>query len=284
MQVYLDTLEAWGFTDIPEIQLDEKIDYFEHFNDIYNDDNIELIKDYLLAHSAETTVCYLDKDIYYGYLDLYNERVGSSGYKSDVDSAIIYTSEDLGWPLSKLYCERYVTEEDKENVYNVITEIIDEYKLMIAEEDFLSDETKANAIYKLDNMIIKCMYPDEWPDYSGLELEGSLVDMYLSIYDYRRRLDVAAFNEAVDRNAWGVTPITNNAFYEPNNNSIIIMPAFVGDLLYNEDMEKEEVYAYLGSVVAHEISHGFDPTGGMYDATGNFADWWTEEDYDAYNN
>ncbi len=282
VDTYLQSWANWGITDIPQIQIFEKMDYIAHLNDIYSEENLEIIKDYLIAHTAADTISALDKELFYFSLDILNELNGSSGYEAEEKYAMDSVSSSLGWPLSKLYCEKYVTPEDKENVYNVINDIIEEYKLMISEEDFLSEETKENAIRKLEGMVINCMYPDTWYDYSELELDGNLLDMELAINQFATEKSFREFKDPVDREQWDFTPITINAFYYSRNNSINILPGLIGDVLYNDDMEKEEVYAMLGSVVGHEISHGFDPNGAMYDVEGNYTDWWTAEDHEAF--
>lgn len=282
-QVYLDKLYKLGLTDIPQIQLNEKIDFFEHLNDIYSEENIEIIKDYLIAHTAVKAMGKLDKELFYQYLDIANELSGGTGYRPEEEMAIANTSNYLGWPLSKLYCDKYVTQKDKQNISSLISKTIDEYKVMISKEAFLSEETKNNAINKLDKMVIKCMYPDEWYDYSQLELTGTFLDICQESlqFDLKRMID--EFNEPIDRTKWSFTPITLNAFYDSSENSINILPGLIGDVLYNDDMKTEEVYAMIGVVIGHEISHGFDPNGAMYDEVGNYSDWWTQEDYEAFD-
>lgn len=282
IEFYLDCIEKSGITDVPEIQLNGKIDYYEHLNEIYCEENLEIIKDYLIAHTAFNVITLLDKELYYKYLDVQNEFNGVTGYKSEEEYALKLVSNTLGWPLSKLYCDKYVTKEDKQLIYDIICDIIDEYEVMVSEEEFLSKETKANAIRKLNNMQINCMYPDEWKDYSELELSGTFFDMKTAILEFEFYKMVDKFHDPIDRAEWIMTPITANACYSPANNSINILPGLVGDVLYNDEMEIEEVYAMVGSVIGHEISHGFDPRGAMYDENGNYKDWWTEEDHEAF--
>ncbi len=282
-QVYLDKMYDLGVIDIPQIMLDGKIDYFKHLNDIFCEENIEIIKDYLIAHTATKAIGKLDKELYYQYMDILNELNGGTGYRPEEEVAIENASNYLGWPLSKLYCDKYVSEEDKQNVSSVISKIIDEYKVMISEEEFLSEETKANAIKKLDHMIIKCMYPDEWYDYSTLELNGTFLDICQECLQFDMKKSIDEFNEPFDREKWENTPITVNAFYQFTENSINILPGLIGDVLYNDEMKIEEVYAMAGAIIGHEISHGFDPNGAMYDEVGNYSNWWTQEDYEAFD-
>jgi len=279
--------ESRGLTDIDTLHLSEKMDYFENLDSIITEENIDIIKDYLIAHTADTSIRYLNRDCYYKYLDIINKQNGSTGYQEEKRYAMNSTNSFLGWPLSKLYIEKYVTSEDKENVNNVITEIIEKYKTMLESEDFLSDETKKEAINKLNHIRINCMYPDNWDeyDYSNLELlpSNNFFENYIKIKQFEENKSIKEYNEPVNKDIWASTPITLNAFYYSRDNSINILPGLIGDVLYNKDMSKEEVLAKLGSVVAHEISHAFDPNGATYDADGNLNNWWTEEDYSNFN-
>ena len=272
---------AYGLETIPGVQLNEKIDYFDHLDEIISERNLEHIKDYLLAHTASSAIDMLDKETYYKAIDIQNSIMGSTGYKEENVYAVNTVSSLLEWPLSRLYCDRYVTEEDKQNVYALIEQTLNGYKEMLQKEDYLSEATKEKAIEKLNKMRINCMYPDDWSDYSyeGLELPDCYFDAVVEISQYEMEKGLSAFYDPVDKSKWTVcTPITQNAFYEPSSNSINILPGLIGDVLYNSDMSKEEVYGQLGIIIGHEISHAFDPSGATYDSDGNYNSWWTEED------
>jgi len=269
--------------DSPEYILYEKMDYFENLDEICCEDNLQIMKDYLLAHTASRAALYLDKECYYSSLDAYNKLLGTSGYQDEEQYALSYVVNSLGWPMSKLYCEKYVTDEDKQTIYDLITDIIAEYKEMLSSEEFLSDDTKAEAINKLNHIRIRCMYPDEWEDYSSVNLSDNCFENFITMASYETQKKWNEFEEPVDKDKWIVTPITMNAFYYSSDNSINILPGLIGDVLYNSEMPKEEVYAYIGVVIGHEISHAFDPDGATYDADGNYKNWWTDEDYENFD-
>ena len=276
---------AYGLKELPEVILYEKKDFFENYDEILSEKNLELIKNYMLAHTAASAIGVLDKEIYYKGMDIRNELLGSTGYKEESEYAVNTVSSLLEWPLAKLYCDQYVTKEDKQNVHNLIDEIIKGYSEMLQKEDFLSDATKDKAIEKLDKMQINCMYPDDWSKYAydNLELSESYFDSVIEIQQYKIKKMVDTFYDPVERSKWdGFTPITQNAFYDPQRNSINILPGFIGDVLYNSDMPKEEVYGKLGAIIGHEISHAFDPSGASYDAEGNRNNWWTDEDKEKF--
>ncbi len=271
-------LEREGYPADTQIILNEKMDFFDNYDRIVCDDNIEIMRDYLIAHSASYAAKMLDKECFYAKIDVDNALLGATGYKEETEYAISETKSILGWPASKLYCDEYVSEQDKQNIYDVIKDIIEEYKVMLREEDFLSDDTKESAIKKLENMEINCMYPDEWDDYSELELSGNFLEISMQITRFEQRKSAKDFTKPVDRKQFADTPITVNAYYNPGTNSINILPGLVGDVLYRSDMPIEEVYAKVGAVIGHEISHAFDPVGANYDEIGNYKCWWTDED------
>ncbi len=279
-----ESLKAWGIEEIPALWLCEKEDYFEHLDELLSEENLDDIKDYLLAHTASSAINRLDKETFYKSVDIKNTLNGSEGYKEETEYAIDVVSSKLGWPLSKLYCDRYVTSQDKQNVYDLIEGIVEKYKEMLQEENFLSESTKEKAIEKLDKLRINCMYPDDWSEYSydDLEISDSYFEAVTEIEQYEIKKKISEFSEPVNQDKWDDVPITQNAFYSDQKNSINILPGFVGDVLYNSDMSKEEVYGMLGAVVGHEISHAFDASGAAFDANGNRVNWWTSEDKEKF--
>ncbi len=274
------SLEAYGIKSIPAVELYEKLDYFEHLDELLSEDNIELIKDYLLAHTASEAILRLDEKTYYKARDIENKQYGSEGYRTEDEYAVGVVSSELGWPLSRLYCDQYVAEQDKQNIYKLIEEIVAAYKDMLREEDFLSEATREKAIEKLDKLRIHCMYPDDWSEYSydDLELSDSYLDAIAEIEQYKAEKELSKLNEPVDHDKWLEEPILQNAFYLPDSNAINIMPGLIGDVLYRSDMPEEEMYGKVGVIIGHEISHAFDASGAAYDADGNRVDWWTAED------
>ncbi len=273
-------LKAQGAEEIPDIWLCEKMDYFEHLDELLSDDNVEIIKDYLLAHTASEAIDRLDRATYYKYQDIQNKMDGSEGYREETTYAVNVVSGELQWPLSRLYCDQYVSAEDKQVIYDLIEEILDAYKDMLQEEDFLSEATKEKAIEKLSKIRINCMYPDDWSKYcyDDLEISDSYFEALADIEEYEAQKQFAKINEPVDQDKWTDNPLAENAYYDFQNNSINIMPGLIGDNFYNSDMSKEEIYGKTGAVIGHEISHAFDSNGSAYDADGNHVDWWTSED------
>ena len=168
----------------------------------------------------------------------------------------------------------------------MVDEILDAYHGILSNADFFTDETRAKAIEKLEAIDKRILYPDSWEKYSYEKLDfasreegGTLWDASAEIVKFLIAKSVEDYSKPFDKEKWGVGPHTVNCFYNPQSNSIYILGAFARGDLYHSDMSDEELYATLGSVIGHEVSHAFDSSGAQFDKNGNMVSWWTEEDY-----
>ena len=134
------------------------------------------------------------------------------------------------------------------------------------------------------------MYPDDWKDYSfedvnfaSKEEGGSLWAAYCALNKHEHDKRVRDITNPFNRKIWDTLPFNGYCTYTPSGNSITISAAYAQDPNYRADMSDEELYAYIGPAIAHEIAHAFDAKGAQYDKDGNFINWWTDEDYAAFN-
>lgn len=278
-----ESMEYLGISNADIINIDAP-DYIKKLNEIITEKNLALIKNYLTVGTIYNMAPYLDSECFSLYLLRNQELYGLSEPKALKDYARDLVLDYYPYELGKAYCDATYTKQDKEKVKNVINGIIQEYKLMLMEEDFLSPETKQNALAKLDTLQIRALYPDDWSKYItkfrfSKQNKGNLVAMLNEYSEYKFRESVAELNKPVDKSKWFVGPLEINAFYNPTDNSISILAGFVGHVLYNDEMSTEEIYAKLGSIVGHEISHAFDTSGAQFDKDGNYNNWWTDSDY-----
>ena len=258
--------------------------------ELFTEENLTMIKDYIIVRGSIGSAASLDRECYEWTNDCNNEINGSSGILPDETVFAQSVNSTLAWPVSKLYVESYLKQEDKDRLKELVAEAIDQYHSIINEADFLSDETKAAAIEKLDTMGTNVLWPDDWSPYSyeGLEIAsaadgGTLWQALDDIRDFEIAKKVKEYSEPVNKSIWPGTPTTVNCFYQASKNSIYILGAFTQGDVYNSEMSDEEMYATIGAVIGHEISHAFDSTGAQFDKDGNMASWWTEEDYAAFN-
>lgn len=281
----LGTIDLCGYERKDKLVLTQP-HWLEALKGLYNDENLPLIRDYAIVQNAINFREALDRDCFMKSMECSARLSGSEGMLEDAQYAATYALNTLPWPVSRLYCERYFTAEDKQNVSDLVRKVLDAYAAMLAEEDFISEETRRNAIDKLYGMTLNVLYPDDWTKYSCDDLDflsasegGTLTEAVYAVSRHSIQTAVETFSKSVDKTMWdGLMPTVVNAFYDPTANSVNILAAFCRGELYNSAMSPEEQYAKLGMVIAHEVSHSFDGTGSQFDKNGNYAEWWTEED------
>lgn len=203
--------------------------------------------------------------------------------KADQTVAFDAVRKNLYGLMDQAYLAKYDYSKTKEDVIDLIFEIIIHYRSMLEKEEWLSEETRKKAIEKLDNMRINAVYPDKWVDYSVLDLTGkSYPECLKAIEAYNLALDAELVNGTVDHDIWYFDILEPNAYYNPRENSINIILGLLGAPLYEPGQPKEVLMGTVGTVIGHEISHAFDPSGAQYDKDGDFSSWWTEEDSAAF--
>ena len=261
-------------------------EYLKKLNEVYTQENLPLMRDYLIVHGTVSMAGALDRECYEWSTECMNALEGSEGMLDDETVFSSSVAAVLAWPVAQLYVETYVKQEDKDRISAMIDEILDSYHSILAEADFLSEETRAKAIEKLVAIDKGVLYPDSWDKYSYEELDfasreegGTLWDAEIAIAKCELAKSIEDYSKPVDKEKWVYPPQVVNCFYSPQTNNIYILGAFAQGGLYNSDMSDEELYAKLGGVIGHEISHAFDSTGAQFDKEGNMASWWTEEDY-----
>ncbi len=281
-----EMLAAYG-ADTSKTYILTEPEWLSAMDVLYDEDYVENLRDYLICYTAQDYATLLDRATYDVYYEVINGISGAQGTKSDEKSASDAVNTFLPMQMGRLYADRYVTDETKSEVTALTNEIIDEYRVMLMEETFLSEETRKSAVKKLDNLQLRIAKPDKWEDDSTLDFKGgdeggnllSAQDQVGAYWVERMRSRV---NQKVDRDIWTSKIQQVNAFYDPSQNSITICGGILGGSLYDASMTREELFANVGDTVAHEISHAFDTTGAQFDEKGNLRNWWTEEDQKAF--
>ncbi|MFZ1669749.1 MAG: M13 family metallopeptidase, partial [Candidatus Nanopelagicales bacterium] len=149
--------------------------------------------------------------------------------------------------------------------------------------EWMTDTTKAKAHEKLATFRAKIGYPDEWRDYSALEIiPGDLVGNVMRATGFEHDREVAKLGGPIDRDEWFMPPQMVNAYYNPEMNEIVFPAAILQPPFFNAQADDAINYGAIGAVIGHEISHGFDDKGSQYDGLGNLVDWWTDEDRNAF--
>ncbi|MGY8932552.1 MAG: M13 family metallopeptidase [Flavobacteriales bacterium] len=196
------------------------------------------------------------------------------------ERALTVVNNNVGEALGKLYVDAKFPPEAKENAEEMIANVIASYQARIQLLDWMSDETKTKAIEKLDKFTIKIGYPDTWEDYSTMEIkkENTYFENITAINKWALAKNLSEIGEPVDKTAWGMSPQTVNAYFNPLNNEIVFPAAILQAPFYDYLADDAVNYGGIGAVIGHEISHAFDDSGARFDANGNLVNWWSEED------
>ena len=185
----------------------------------------------------------------------------------------------LGEVVGQLYVERHFPPPAKQRMVQLVDNLVEAYRRNIESLDWMGAETKCKALAKLEMFTPKVGYPDSWRDYSGLRIApDDLVGNVRAASAFELDRDFAKIGEPVDRGEWFMTPQTVNAYYNPGMNEIVFPAAILQPPLFDLDADDAAIYGGIGSVIGHEIGHGFDDQGSKYDGAGNLLDWWTDAD------
>jgi putative endopeptidase len=153
----------------------------------------------------------------------------------------------------------------------------------IAQLDWMSPETKHQAIVKLHGIRNKIGYPDKWRDYSSLIIiPGDFLIDIQRAHEFESRRDINKISKPVDRNEWDITPATVDAYYSPEMNDINFPAGVLQPPIYDAKMDDAPNYGDTGGTIGHELTHGFDDEGSQFDAKGNLRNWWTKEDREKF--
>ena len=185
----------------------------------------------------------------------------------------------LGEPVGRLYIEKYFKPEAKARMDALIRNLLAAFKVGIEELEWMSPDTKRQAQAKLAKYHLKIAYPDQWRDYSLLEVKaGDHIGNQLRLRQFQHDETWSRLGKPVERWRWGFTPQTVNASYSATNNEITFPAGILQPPFFDLDADDAINYGAIGAVIGHEISHGFDDQGRKSDGDGNLRDWWTPED------
>ena len=260
--------------------------FFEKFSEYFSNEDLTVLKDYLAACLVNGSAGSLSDDFYAANFDFFSTQMsGIKEQKPRWKRAMQVPNSILGQAVGKMYVEKYFPESSKEKMIKLVDNLKIAFNQHIDELDWMSDSTKVKAHEKLDNFTVKIGYPDTWKDYSTLE-----IDPGKSYYDNLKAAscwyvadNLSKLGKPTDRTEWGMSPQTVNAYYNPSTNEICFPAAILQPPFFNPDADEAVNYGGIGVVIGHEMSHGFDDQGRLFDKVGNMSDWWTEEDAARFN-
>ena len=255
--------------------------YFDGLDAIFANTDLETLKAYQLANFIQGACGALSDDFYTASWDFFSRQMaGAQEQRPRWKRAMAVPNGLLGEAVGKMYVERYFPASSKEKMITLVENLRTALGQHIDSLDWMSDETKARAHEKLASFTVKIGYPDKWKDYSTLEIDPSI-----TYYENLRNAsmwyvadNLSKLGKPTDKTEWGMTPQTVNAYYNPTTNEICFPAAILQKPFFDPDADDAVNYGAIGVVIGHEMSHGFDDQGSMFDAEGNMVNWWTEED------
>lgn len=190
----------------------------------------------------------------------------------------------MGEAIGELYVEKYFPESSKIYMEGLVENLRDALGKHIIHLPWMTDDTKVQAMKKLNAITVKIGYPDKWKDYTTLEMNPEL-SFWENVHNakmWHQDEYLKKWGKPVDRSEWGMTPQTINAYYNPLNNEIVFPAGILQAPFYDPASSDAENYGGIGVVIGHELTHGFDDQGALFNATGNMENWWAPEDTEAF--
>ena len=189
----------------------------------------------------------------------------------------------MGESLGKLYVEKHFSAASKTRMEALVANLLRAYRGSIDTLDWMSPATKIEAQAKLATFKPKIGYPNKWRDYSALQVvRGDALGNAQRASRFSTQFELDKLGKPIDREEWGMTPQTVNAYYNPEMNEIVFPAAILQAPFFDPKADDAVNYGGIGAVIGHEISHGFDDQGARYDGKGNLRDWWTKEDHEKF--
>ncbi len=257
-----------------------QVQYTKDLNGIVKNTPLDDWKTYLkwgvLNASATLLNSALDKEHFNFYSKtLYGVEEQMPQWRRAVNSV----NGAMGEMVGKLYVEKHFPPEAKERMLALVGNLLKAYESSIKQLDWMSPETKKQALDKISKFTPKIGYPDKWRDYGKLEVKKNDLfgnAMRATEFEYNRNVD--KLGKPVDRSEWGMTPQTVNAYYNPPMNEIVFPAAILQPPFFDMKAEDAVNYGGIGAVIGHEIGHGFDDQGSTFDGNGVMRNWWTAKD------
>lgn len=283
-------LEKSGVPDIQDVNVVTP-SYFEKLMDAGHSAGLETWQLYAKFRVLDAAAEYLPRGFVDASFELHDRAISGvpeqkPRWKRAVDATSGAGAGDfgvLGEPLGQLYVRRHFPPESRRRMQELVGNLMAAYEASLQDLPWMTQKTREQALDKLHKITPKIGYPDEWRDYSGLEIKADdlLGNIARSRY-FEHFYQVNRLNEAVNRAEWGMTPQTVNAYYNPSLNEIVFPAAILQPPFFDATADDAVNYGGIGAVIGHEISHGFDDEGSKYDGDGNLKNWWTDEDRKAF--
>ncbi len=278
----LDWNRYWKGIDAPSFQSVNITEpkFYNELNRQLQQQNLAAWRAYLRWHTVHATAAYLSSNFVNEQFDFYGRYLnGVKQLPPRWKKCTRLVDGNLGEALGQVFVVKTFSPRTKQNALRMTREIEAEMGQDIRFLTWMSDATKQRAMEKLHAVVNKIGYPNKWRDYSSVVIES---DDFLGNVErashFEEKRDLDKIGKPVDRQEWGMTPPTVNAYYDPQMNDINFPAGVLQPPLFDPKMDRAPNYGNTGATIGHELTHGFDDEGRQFDAQGNLKDWWTDAD------
>ena len=258
--------------------------YYDKLNQLLKIIPVENWKTYLQFQLLNSSAQSLSNDFVNASFEFNGKTLsGQKKLKDRWERNYAVIDQNLGEALGQLYVKKYFSEDAKKKMLDLVNNLQIAFENRINNLDWMSDSTKLKAKAKLNTFIKKIAFPEKWRDYSKVivspnDFFGNLISCGRNEYNYQ----ISKIGEPVDKTEWGMTPPTNNAYYNPTINEIVFPAGILQFPMFDVNSDDAMNYGGIGMVIGHEMTHGFDDQGAQYDKEGNLSNWWQKEDFEKF--
>lgn len=262
-----------------------QLNYMEKLDGFLKTEDIEDLKTLISWQTINSAASQLTPELERADWEFYSKTLhGTPEQRPAEERALNTVNGSVGEALGQLYVDKEFPPEAKDTAETMVHNILEVYKDRIKDLEWMTDDTKDKAIEKVEALTVKIGYPDEWKDYSDLEIseDNSYYENLAAASKWRYEDNISRINQPVDTLEWHMNPQTVNAYFNPSMNEIVFPAAILQAPFFDYKADAAVNFGGIGAVIGHEISHAFDDSGARYDAQGNVSNWWTNEDLEQF--
>ena len=258
-------------------------EYFDGFGQIVLQTPLAVWRDYLKLRLVSSSAKYLGQDLQDLSFNFYSTTLlGTPEMKPRWQRGVNFVNGAVGESVGEIYVREQFPAEAKARMNEMVQNLVLAFRDSIESLDWMGEETRANALAKLEKFNSNIGYPDKWKDYSTMQLGAELLPNVREANRWSLAQEFAKLGKPVDKREWSMNPQTVNAYYSSFQNSINFPAAILQAPFFDSQVDDAVNYGAIGSIIGHEIGHGFDDLGAQFDGDGRLKNWWTDDDRAAF--